>query len=76
MGTFIAVFVVLMLVVIGMSVGVIFGRPPLKGSCGGLGNVGVERACGCTDVCANEEQKEVQDKKEFSIEDSVKYYKP
>lgn len=54
-GTFIAVFAVLMLVVIGMGIGVIFGRAPLKGSCGGLGNVGVERACGCTDVCANEQ---------------------
>lgn len=53
-GTFIAVFTVLMLVVIGMSVGVLFGRAPIKGSCGGLANVGVERACGCTDVCANE----------------------
>lgn len=54
MGTFIAVFVILMLVVIAMAVGVLFGRAPIKGSCGGLGNVGVERACGCTDVCANE----------------------
>ena len=53
-GTFIAVFVVLMLVVLGMAVGVLNGRAPLKGSCGGLGAVGVERACGCTDVCANE----------------------
>lgn len=53
-GTFIAVFCVLMLVVIGMAVGILFGRAPIKGSCGGLANVGVERACGCTDVCANE----------------------
>ena len=53
-GMFIAVFVVLMLVVLGMGIGVMFGRAPLKGSCGGLANVGVERACGCTDVCANE----------------------
>ena len=57
-GTFIAVFSVLMLVVIGMAVGVLFGRAPIKGSCGGLANVGVERACGCTDVCANEVEAE------------------
>ncbi|MDO5090926.1 MAG: (Na+)-NQR maturation NqrM [Cardiobacteriaceae bacterium] len=72
MGTFIAVFVVLMLVVIGMGIGVIFGRAPLKGSCGGLGNVGVERACGCTDVCANE----VQESKADIAESGVKHYKP
>lgn len=40
-GTFIAVFCVLMLVVIGMAVGILFGRAPIKGSCGGLANVGV-----------------------------------
>lgn len=72
MGTFIAVFVVLMLVVIGMGIGVIFGRAPLKGSCGGLGNVGVERACGCTDVCANETQQS-----QTAVADNgVKHYKP
>lgn len=76
MGTFIAVFVVLMLVVIGMGIGVIFGRPPLKGSCGGLGNVGVERACGCTDVCANEVQKDAQNQPSASMDRGVKHYKP
>ena len=56
MTTFIIVFIVLMLVGAGMAVGVIFGRKPIKGSCGGLGAVGVERACGCKDVCENEDQ--------------------
>lgn len=55
MTTFIVVFIVLMLVGVGMAVGVIFGRAPIKGSCGGLGAVGVERACGCKDICENKE---------------------
>ena len=55
MTTFIIVFIVLMLVGAGMAVGVIFGRKPIKGSCGGLGAVGVERACGCKDVCENDQ---------------------
>ncbi|MDO4777211.1 MAG: (Na+)-NQR maturation NqrM [Cardiobacteriaceae bacterium] len=76
MGTFIAVFVVLMLVVIGMGIGVIFGRPPLKGSCGGLNNVGVERACGCTDVCANEAQQDGGKPSSASVDHGVKHYKP
>ena len=55
MTTFIIVFIVLMLVGAGMAIGVIFGRKPIKGSCGGLGAVGVERACGCKDVCENDQ---------------------
>ena len=55
MSTFIVAFIILMLVGAGMAIGVIFGRQPIKGSCGGLGAVGVERACGCKDVCENKE---------------------
>ena len=53
MTTFIIVFIMLMLAGAAMAIGVIFGRKPIKGSCGGLGAVGVERACGCKDVCEN-----------------------
>ena len=55
MTTFIIVFTMLMLAGAAMAIGVIFGRKPIKGSCGGLGAVGVERACGCKDVCANDQ---------------------
>ena len=55
MTTFIIVFIVLMLAGAAMAIGVIFGRKPIKGSCGGLGAVGVERACGCKDVCENDQ---------------------
>ena len=51
---FIVVFVVMLVTVAIMAVGVMFGREPIKGSCGGLNNVGVERACGCTEVCEQE----------------------
>ena len=55
MTTFIIVFTMLMLAGAAMAIGVIFGRKPIKGSCGGLGAVGVERACGCEDVCENDQ---------------------
>lgn len=55
MTTFIIVFTMLMLAGAAMAIGVIFGRKPIKGSCGGLGAVGVERACGCKGVCENDQ---------------------
>lgn len=44
MATLIGTFVILVLVVAGMAVGVMFGRQPIKGSCGGLNNAG-ESTC-------------------------------
>lgn len=38
--------------VIIMAIGILNNRKPIKGSCGGLNNVGVERACGCTEACS------------------------
>lgn len=45
MATLIASFILLILVIAGMAVGVIFGRQPIKGTCGGLNNAGAETAC-------------------------------
>jgi hypothetical protein len=38
---FIISFVVIVLVVVGMAVGVMNGREPIKGSCGGLNRLGL-----------------------------------
>lgn len=48
MTTFIltAVFIGLMMAI--MAVGVLFGRGPIKGSCGGMGALGFDTAC---DIC-------------------------
>ncbi len=61
MTTFIIVFIMLMLAGAAMAIGVIFGRKPIKGSCGGLGTVGVERACGCKDACENQTKNDTSD---------------
>ncbi len=51
---FILSFVVLMLVVAGMAIGVINGRAPIAGSCGGLNNIGIDGAC---EICGGDPQK-------------------
>ena len=72
--TFIVVFLVMAITILIMAVGVIFGREPIKGSCGGLNNVGVERACGCKDVC--EKQEMDIDESATPNNPSVGFYSP
>lgn len=55
--TWIAVFVLMLLVVLGMSVGVIMGRKPIAGSCGGIANLGIEKECS---ICGGDRQKCVE----------------
>ncbi|MCR9104768.1 MAG: (Na+)-NQR maturation NqrM [Gammaproteobacteria bacterium] len=45
MTMFLISVLVMGLVVTAMAVGVIAGRPPIKGSCGGIGALGADAAC-------------------------------
>jgi len=45
MATVLLTIVVMIVLVAGMAIGVIFGREPIKGSCGGLNNAGVDGEC-------------------------------
>ncbi len=47
-------FIVLCAVVLGMAIGVLKGRPPISGSCGGLNNLGVDGAC---EICGGDPAK-------------------
>ncbi|MBB1270052.1 (Na+)-NQR maturation NqrM [Shewanella sp. SR44-3] len=51
MSTFIATFVVLMVFFLLMSVGYLVKKKAVEGSCGGLGVLGIEKACDCDDPC-------------------------
>ena len=59
-------FIVLLVVIVGMSVGVIFSNKPIKGSCGGMSALGMDTVC---DICGGRpedcdgEQETVQKKK-------------
>jgi hypothetical protein len=45
MATFVISFLLLTVVVAGMAVGVLFGRKPIKGTCGGLNNAEGQTSC-------------------------------
>ncbi len=47
MAIFLATFVFILIVMAIMSIGVIFGRKAIKGSCGGVNS----SACGCVKKC-------------------------
>lgn len=51
MGLFLAVFGIFLLVVLAMSVGFIVQRKSISGSCGGIGNLGLDKACDCDEPC-------------------------
>ncbi|MCL1078871.1 (Na+)-NQR maturation NqrM [Parashewanella spongiae] len=51
MGTFIAAFVVLLAFFLLMSIGFLVKKKAVEGSCGGLGALGIEKACDCDDPC-------------------------
>lgn len=54
MGTFLLALMIVVLLVAAMSVGVILGRKPISGSCGGLGAMGISQSC---DICGGNPQK-------------------
>lgn len=52
--TFVLTLFVFMMIMAAMAVGVIFGRAPIKGSCGGLGAVGIDQEC---EICGGDPQR-------------------
>ncbi|KXO08489.1 putative exported or periplasmic protein [Moritella sp. JT01] len=51
MAYFAATFVIFALVIAGMSIGYIVQKKSITGSCGGISNLGMEKACDCPDPC-------------------------
>lgn len=49
--TFLATLLLFALAFTGLALGVLFGRDPIRGSCGGLGRLGLERECACDSPC-------------------------
>jgi len=58
---FIPTFIIITIAVLGMAVGVLLGRPAIKGSCGGLNQVGL--AGSCSGACSIQEKDQCAAKK-------------
>ena len=54
MTLFLVSMLVIGLVIAGMAVGVMAGRPPIKGSCGGMGALGIDTTC---EICGGNPQR-------------------
>ncbi|MPN43576.1 hypothetical protein SDC9_191136 [bioreactor metagenome] len=53
MGTFFVTFLVVALAFLGLASGVLLGRKPIAGSCGGTG----DSVCSCKDPCTKRKQR-------------------
>jgi len=58
MTIFLITFGFFLVVVVAMAVGYIFQQKTLAGSCGGLGSVGIEKACNCDNPCEKRKERE------------------
>ncbi len=67
MSTFILAFVFFLIVVAAMAVGYMVQRKTISGSCGGLGAIGIAKACDCPEPCdrkkARMEKEQIRQKK-------------
>ncbi|MBD3586975.1 MULTISPECIES: (Na+)-NQR maturation NqrM [Salinimonas] len=67
MSTFILAFVFFLAMVLAMAVGYLVQKKTISGSCGGLGALGIEKACDCPEPCdrkkARQEKQEARERK-------------
>ncbi|TCJ94838.1 hypothetical protein EV694_2072 [Volucribacter psittacicida] len=57
MKTFLITLVIFLLIILAMALGYIFNRKELKGSCGGMSAMGIEKMCDCEEPCDNLKDK-------------------
>jgi hypothetical protein len=56
MEMFLATFIIMVIAVLGMAIGVLLGRSPIKGSCGGLNSIDGLECDICTKPCEKKQQ--------------------
>lgn len=70
MTTLIFSFVLIALIITAMAVGVIFSNKPIKGSCGGMGALGIDTAC---DICGGNPQR-CEEERESGVDPEAEFY--
>jgi uncharacterized protein len=68
---FVFSFAILLSIVAIMSIGVMRGRSPISGSCGGLNNLGIDGAC---EICGGNPAKCDEQKTVGKTESKPAYY--
>ncbi|KFZ35915.1 hypothetical protein HR45_19320 [Shewanella mangrovi] len=61
MATFLAAFLFLLAFFLLMSIGYLIKRKAVQGSCGGLGALGIEKACDCDEPCDRRKAREAKE---------------
>lgn len=69
MSTFILAFAFFLVMVSAMAIGYIMQKKSISGSCGGLGALGIEKACDCPEPC---ERKKARMEKEQARQEKLK----
>lgn len=75
MTTFIITFGAFMLITVAMAVGYIFQKKSIAGSCGGLGALGIDKACDCPEPCDKRRRREAKAEREAARADKVAAWK-
>ena len=68
---FVLTVIIMGLVVTAMAVGVLAGREPIKGSCGGLGAIGINQSC---EICGGDPARCDEEKGESGEAPSAAFY--
>jgi len=61
MTIFLITFGLFMLITAAMAVGYIFQKKSISGSCGGLGAIGIDKACDCPEPCDRRKAREAKE---------------
>ncbi|MFQ3208385.1 MAG: hypothetical protein ACI9IT_002551 [Glaciecola sp.] len=70
MSTFILAFVFFLVMVAAMAIGYILQKKTIAGSCGGLGALGISKACDCPEPCDRKKARmEREEKRQIKIKE-------
>ncbi|MDA9556949.1 (Na+)-NQR maturation NqrM [Vibrio sp.] len=61
MSTFLIAFGIFLAFIAAMAIGYIVKKKVIKGSCGGLGAVGIDKVCNCPEPCDARKKREARE---------------